>query len=281
MAVKGSATDSASAMHRFVDRLDSDGDHPLIGTGRTADPIRAAMGNAVAAHSIEYDDVHNASSSHPGVVVFPAAIAGSQISGAEIEDFVLAVFRGYEVMCRVGRAANPQAHYERHFHPTGTIGHFGAATAAASLLGLDVEQTVSAVGIAATMASGSMQFLLDGAWTKRFHPAHAARDGIEAALMAEGDRSKNPRVRRFVGHLPTSRLLHLVGEGQSRLSRSLWDCRLPHRSVEKRPGEDLRSGDEGSSGSEGSSGQLLGGDHHPEMVGLIIVLRSAVLLGDR
>ncbi|MDH3190086.1 MAG: MmgE/PrpD family protein, partial [Acidimicrobiia bacterium] len=53
------------------------------------------------------------------------------------------------------------------------------------LLGLDVEQTVSAMGIAATMASGSMQFLLDGAWTKRFHPAHAARDGIEAALMAE------------------------------------------------------------------------------------------------
>ncbi|MDH3189910.1 MAG: MmgE/PrpD family protein, partial [Acidimicrobiia bacterium] len=105
VAANGSATDSALAMHRLGDRLDSDGDHPIIGTRRTADPIRAAMANAVAAHSIEYDDVHNASSSHPGVVVFPAAIAGSQISGAGIEDFVLAVFRGYEVMCRVGRAA--------------------------------------------------------------------------------------------------------------------------------------------------------------------------------
>jgi 2-methylcitrate dehydratase PrpD len=87
-------------------------------------------------------------------------------------------------MCRIGRAAKPPAHYRRHFHPTGTTGHFGAAAAAASILGLGVDETVSALGIAATMAAGSMQFLLDGAWTKRLHPAQAARNGVEAALMA-------------------------------------------------------------------------------------------------
>ncbi len=185
VAVNGSAVESAVAFRRFVDQVTGGGEHPAIGTRETSDPIRAAMSNAVAAHSIEYDDVHNASSSHPGVVIFPTAIAAAQLTGADAEAFVLAVFRGYEVMCRVGRAANPQAHYARHFHPTGTIGHFGAAAAAASLLGLGEEETRSALGIAATMASGSMQFLLDGAWTKRFHPAHAARNGLEAALMAE------------------------------------------------------------------------------------------------
>ena len=185
VAVNGSTSESAKAFRRFAHRAPGGGDHPVIGTRETSDPIRAAMANAVAAHSIEYDDVHNASSSHPGVVVFPAAFAAAQIAEADAEDFVQAVFRGYEVMCRVGRAANPQAHYARHFHPTGTVGHFGAAATAASLLDLDAEQTRSALGIAATMASGSMQFLLDGAWTKRFHPANAARNGLESALMAE------------------------------------------------------------------------------------------------
>ncbi|MDX1450599.1 MAG: MmgE/PrpD family protein, partial [Acidimicrobiia bacterium] len=151
----------------------------------TTEPLRAAMANAVGAHSIEYDDVHNAASSHPGVAVIPAALAAADMVEADAETFLLGVVAGYEVMCRVGRAANPPAHYARHFHPTGTTGHFGAAGAAAVIFGLDVDQTVSALGIAATMAAGSMEFLLDGAWTKRLHPAQAARNGVEAALMAQ------------------------------------------------------------------------------------------------
>ena len=183
VAANGATTDSGRAMQSFA-VSSTPGGAPIIGTTLTANPLHAAMANAVAAHSIEYDDVHNAASSHPGVAVFPAAIAAAQLSDADAQRFLLGVIVGYEVMCRIGRAAKPPAHYRRHFHPTGTTGHFGAAAAAASILGLGVDETVSALGIAATMAAGSMQFLLDGAWTKRLHPAQAARNGVEAALMA-------------------------------------------------------------------------------------------------
>jgi 2-methylcitrate dehydratase PrpD len=142
------------------------------------------MANAAAAHAIEFDDTHNAASLHPGVVIFPASTAAALIADADDATFMLGVVVGYETMCRIGRAINPSSHYQRHFHPTGTVGHFGAAASAARILGLGPETTTAALGIAATMAAGSMEFLVDGAWTKRIHPALAARNGIEAALLA-------------------------------------------------------------------------------------------------
>jgi 2-methylcitrate dehydratase PrpD len=184
VAANGASTASAQAMQAFVTALD-DGHAPIIGTSLTTSPLRAAMANGVAAHAIEYDDTHNASSSHPGSVIIPAAMAAASMSEADAGSFLLGVVVGYEAMGRIGRAAGPASHYARHFHPTGTIGHFGAAAAAASILGLDPEQTASAFGIAGSMAAGSMQFILEGAWTKRLHPAHAARDGVEAALLAQ------------------------------------------------------------------------------------------------
>ena len=183
VAANGSTTDSGRSMQRFA-MAAGEGSAPIIGTNFTAEPLRAAMANAVAAHSIEYDDVHNAASNHPGVAVIPAALAAAQIAGADAQQFLLGVVVGYEVMCRVGRAVNPPAHYARHFHPTGTTGHFGAAAAAGSIFSLDSQEMISALGIAGTMAAGSMEFLIDGAWTKRLHPAQAARNGTEAALMA-------------------------------------------------------------------------------------------------
>ena len=182
----GSATDSAAAFRRTMSRWadDESASLPVIGTGVTAAPVPASMANAVAGHSIEYDDVHNASSSHPGVVMFPAAMAAVALAGGDERDLVRAVVVGFEVMCRAGRAADPASHYARHFHPTGTIGSLGAAAAAAVAFGLDADSVNSAIGIAATMASGSMEFLCDGAWTKRLHPALAARNGVEAALLA-------------------------------------------------------------------------------------------------
>ena len=186
VAAAGSTTDSAAAFRRTMDRFahDDRAAVAVIGTDTTAAPVPAAMANAVAGHCIEYDDVHNASSSHPGVVVYPAAMAATALAGGDERDLVRAVAVGYEVMCRAGRAADPAAHYARNFHPTGTIGTLGAAAAAAAAAGLDADGLTSAVGISASMASGSMEFLCDGAWTKRLHPALAARNGVEAALLA-------------------------------------------------------------------------------------------------
>ena len=186
VAAAGSTTDSAATFRLTMARFahDERASMPVIGAGVSAAAVPAAMANAVAGHSIEYDDVHNASSSHPGVAVFPAAMAAVCLAGGDERDLVRSVVVGYEVMCRAGRAADPAAHYARHFHPTGTIGSLGAAAAAASAFGLHADGLNSAVGIAATMASGSMEFLCDGAWTKRLHPALAARNGVEAGLLA-------------------------------------------------------------------------------------------------
>ncbi len=186
VAAAGSVTDSATAFRRTMDRFahDASAALPVIGAGVTAAAVPAAMANALAGHCIEYDDVHNSSSSHPGVVMYPAAMAATALAGGDEQDLVRAVVIGFEVMCRAGRAADPASHYARHFHPTGTIGTLGAAAAAAAALGLDAGGINSAIGISVSMASGSMEFLCDGAWTKRLHPALAARNGVEAGLLA-------------------------------------------------------------------------------------------------
>ncbi len=81
-------------------------------------------------------------------------------------------------------ALDPAAHYRRGFHPTGTCGAFGAAAAAGLVLGHDAATIANALGIAGTQASGSMEFLADGAWTKRLNPGWAATAGLHAAALA-------------------------------------------------------------------------------------------------
>lgn len=186
VVIGGSATESAAAMLRYLQRWPSGigTPQPVFGTQVIACSLDAAMANAVAAHSMEFDDVHCPASLHPGTVVFPAAFAAYGIQPVAEACFLTAVLRGYEAMCRVGRALNPVAHYARHFHPTATAGTFGAAVVAASILGFDEAATVAALGIAASMPAGSMEFLTDGVWTKRLHPAFAVRNGLQAALLA-------------------------------------------------------------------------------------------------
>ena len=162
----------------------------VIGTAARTSPEFAALANGTAAHSVELDDTHQAGSIHPGVVMFSTAIALSEIHpDIDVGQFVAAVVAGYEVATRLGMALQPKSHYELGFHPTSTCGVFGAAVTAAKLLRLSEEQMLSAVGIAGSMAAGSLEFLADGTWTKRLHPGLAAQNGILAAnLAAEGFR---------------------------------------------------------------------------------------------
>ncbi len=187
VAINGSQTET-SEVFRKSQKLTKTIDLPLMpifGIGSSSNLVGAAMANALAAHSIEYDDVHNASSLHPGVVIFPAAMTAALISGGNEIDVIRGVVAGYEAMCRIGHAANPPSHYARNFHPTGTVGTLGAAVAAGSAMNFDIPKLNHAVGIACSMASGSMQFLVDGAWTKRLHPALAVRNGLDAAFLAK------------------------------------------------------------------------------------------------
>jgi 2-methylcitrate dehydratase PrpD len=156
----------------------------IFGRQERAEAAWAALANGIAAHGLEMDDVENRSSLHPGVVVFPAALALAEQIGSSPADFYPAVIVGYEVTLLVGAALNPASSYERGFHPTAVCGTLGAAAASARLLQLSPEQTNMALGIAGSMAAGSMAYLHDGSWTKRLHPGWACHAGIMAARLA-------------------------------------------------------------------------------------------------
>jgi len=123
---------------------------------------------------------------HVGAVVIPAALAMAEATGCDGKTFLRAVTMGYEVMCRVGEALLGKQFYAG-FHPTSSCGVFGAAAAAAVILGLDRKAFVNALGIAGTQSFGLGEWRADGSWIKRFHPGRSAQSGVLAArLAAEG-----------------------------------------------------------------------------------------------
>ena len=187
VAIAGSLSESSQPVYRVIVSSAPRGGCTVIGTAAKTSPEFAALANGAASHSVELDDTHQAGSIHPGVVMFSTAIALSEIH-PEIDHshFVAAVVAGYEVATRLAMAVQPKYHYELGFHPTSTCGVFGAAVTAAKLLGLSEEQMLSAVGIAGSMAAGSLEFLAEGTWTKRLHPGLAAQNGILAAKLAAG-----------------------------------------------------------------------------------------------
>jgi len=184
VTLNGSTTDSAKAVVKALDDVGRSGPSTIVGTNKQALPEYAAMANGTAFHSIEMDDVNNEASLHPGVVAFPTALAMADIAPVTGKDFISAVVAGYDVIIRLGRALKPKEHYGRGFHPTGTCGAFGGAAVAARLLGLQGDDYTHALGIAGSQAAGSMEYLAQGAWTKRLHPGWSAHSGIWAALLA-------------------------------------------------------------------------------------------------
>ena len=184
VAIGGLAAESTRSAHAVLGRLAGGGRSTVVGRDQCAPAEWAALANGTAAHAIEMDDCTRESSLHPGVTVIPAALAVAEEVGATTGSLLEAVVAGYEVTMRVGAALNPESAYRRGFHPTGVAGVFGAATATGRILGLDTTQLASALGIAGTMASGSLEYLTDGAWTKRLTPGWAAHAGIVAAKLA-------------------------------------------------------------------------------------------------
>ncbi|RYC32441.1 MmgE/PrpD family protein [Lichenibacterium minor] len=147
-------------------------------------PAGAALVNAVLGHSLDFDDTHAEAVLHPGAPVIPAALAAAEMAGASGADALAGIVAGYEVALRLALALPAGAHYDRGFHPSATCGAFGAAAAAARVFGLDAAGVASALGIALSQAAGSLQFLANGAWTKRFQVGWAGFAGLTAATLA-------------------------------------------------------------------------------------------------
>ncbi|MET3616139.1 2-methylcitrate dehydratase PrpD [Rhizobium aquaticum] len=185
-AKEADSTPSIFAMARRLG-LDAPGTATVFGLPRGYIPATAALLNGALGHSLDFDDTHADSSLHASAPVIPAALAAAQMTGASGRELLAAIVAGYEVCCRLGNALDPTAHYARGFHPTATAGTFGAAAAAGKLLGLDAAGIASAFGVAASQAAGSLQFLVNGAWNKRYQVGASAMNGLIAAtLAAEG-----------------------------------------------------------------------------------------------
>jgi len=183
VACRGSIEDPSQTIYRFVSEMGK-GDGVIVGTREKAPFLYSALANGTSSHSIEMDDVNNAASLHPGVVVFPSALAAGEMAGASGKRFILAVVLGYEVMIRLGTALGPENSYKRGFHPTGTCGTFGSSVASSKILGLQEEEILNAIGISGSQAAGSMEYLAQGAWTKPFHAGWAAHSGMVAAMLS-------------------------------------------------------------------------------------------------
>ena len=160
----------------------AEGPSEILPSRRRTSPLFAAMVNAAASHVVEQDDLHNASVFHPATVVFPAALAAAQHTGASGRDLITASVAGYETGVRVGTYLG-RSHY-KVFHTTGTAGTLAAAAAVSHLLGASEEVMLHALGSAGTQAAGLWEFLRDAADSKQLHTAKAASDGLLAAYVA-------------------------------------------------------------------------------------------------
>lgn len=184
----GHEAESSPVIRGLTRTLGFDGPGPCTVFGEEGGlrPAAAALLNGAFGHALDFDDTHAASSLHPSAPVVSAALAAAEMKKASGRDFVVAVVAGYEVCCRLGLALDSAAHYARGFHPTATAGTFGAAAAAGRLLGLDGDGIACAFGVAGSQAAGSLQFLVNGAWNKRYQVGAAAMNGLIAATLAAG-----------------------------------------------------------------------------------------------
>lgn len=171
--------------HRTLAALREFGTGPsaVIGYGARL-PLRDAVTmNGFLVHGLDFDDTHTRGVIHATASAFPTALGMADATGASGADLVTAYVVGMEVATRLGSVAKGGFH-QTGFHPTGLIGVFSSALIAGRMRGLTIDQLASAQGIALSFAAGSLEFLQDGAWTKRIHPGMAGAQGIAAAALA-------------------------------------------------------------------------------------------------
>ncbi len=161
---------------------DGDGPCTALGHGGGHDAAGAAMINGTAAHGEDFDNTFEGCPVHSGTVIVPAVLAAAERGGLDGGRVLAGMAAGIEVMCRLGLVSGKGVH-SAGFHPTAVLGTFGATAAIGVALGLSPRELTNALGLAGSMASGIIEYLADGSWTKRMHAGWAAQSGIHAALM--------------------------------------------------------------------------------------------------
>src|SRR5580700_4837377 len=161
---------------------DDDGPCTAIGHARTLTASGSAFVNGTAAHGEDFDDTFEGGPVHAGAVIVPAVLAACERYGLGGPDALLGIAVGVETICRLGLVV-PKAVHKAGFHPTAVFGAMAAAAGVGAALRLTPRQMVDALGIVGSMAGGIIEYLAEGAWTKRLHPGWAAQSGLRAALL--------------------------------------------------------------------------------------------------
>ena len=159
------------------------GDTPVIGLPHRLLARDAMLINGILVHGLDYDDTHAAGVIHATASSFPCSLGVAAQRGASGLEMLAAYVIGMEAGTRLGAVAKGGFH-QIGFHPTGLVGAFSCALIAGRLYGMTAPQMAMAQGIALSVGAGSLEFLQDGAWTKRMHPGWAAVAGSTAATLA-------------------------------------------------------------------------------------------------
>ncbi len=209
----------------LVEVMEAEGGAPrssVIARGFKTSVMNAALINGTMAHMLDFDDDHREGIVHPSAVIFPAVFPVAESVKASGKNLLRAFILGSEVMIRVGEAYLGQCFYQG-FHPTGTVGVFGAAAGAASLLGLDAKQTTYALGLAGSFMSGTFEWQPEGTWQKPLQAGHPAMFGVLSAFLGK---------KNFVG-------ARTIFEGRSGVIRAYsykdqYDCALIAKDLGKK-----------------------------------------------
>jgi 2-methylcitrate dehydratase PrpD len=179
---------------RIVERIAArgvTGPSLIFGGNRRTAPLEAALVNGTASHALDFDDMNNTLGGHPSVPILPALFALADEIGASGRDFLAAYVAGFETECKVAMGVHFY-HYTKGWHPTATLGVFGAAAACARLLKLADDKTATALSIAASLAAGIKANF--GTMVKPLHVGHCTRNGMFAALLARDGFTAGDRV---------------------------------------------------------------------------------------
>lgn len=215
--------DFADSVQTVARTLGGPPESSLWGASEQIGMAAAVLANGTLAHGLDYDDTLEEAIVHTGSCCVTAAVAAGEACHASGAEVLAAIVAGVEVMAAVGSAC-PGAFHRRGFHPTALCGSFGAAAAAGRLLGLTAAELTTAFGLCGSQASGIIEYLADGTWTKRLHAGWAAHAGVVAAMLARAGFT-GPRTvfegthgfyRGFGGDVPAADRLAALAAGLGR-----------------------------------------------------------------
>jgi 2-methylcitrate dehydratase PrpD len=191
VALAGVSTDAPQIVLEYCQRFGDSREAALWGTDQRSSAPMAAFANGLFAHAIDYDDWEPfIQAGHPSSMVVGAALTLAESIGASGKELLKAYTLGIEVLTKIA-GASPSLQV-RGFHSTPVLGSLGAAVACASLLKLEPARIKAALGIAASGCAGIHR--QQGSMVKPFHAGNSARNGVEAALLAEKGFTADPAI---------------------------------------------------------------------------------------